>query len=186
VLGLHNPDPGERLNALAVDLRGWGDSAPALYPYDMVGWGAPDRIISYMCAALGDPLLSQRTRDALAALAWLRVQGMERIVIAGFGLAGWVALHAAAIDGNVSGVVTAYMPASLHDLVEAERYDWPAGAFWPEMLKHYDIPELAGALSCPVRIFHPLGAQKQPPAAHDPDIDAAIRELAFESEPKGK
>jgi hypothetical protein len=54
------------------------------------------------------------------------------------------------------------------------------------MLKHYDIPELAGALSCPVRIFHPLGAQKQPPAAHDPDRDAAIRELAFESEPKGK
>ena len=36
---------------LSVDLPGWGDTVPSMYPYELYGWGAPDRYISYISAA---------------------------------------------------------------------------------------------------------------------------------------
>jgi hypothetical protein len=36
--------------------------------------------------------------------------------------------------------------------LEAETYTWPADAFVPQVLLHYDLPELIAALSCPVKI----------------------------------
>ena len=38
-------------NLLTVDLRGWGDTAPAMYPYEMAGWGGIDRYLAYATAA---------------------------------------------------------------------------------------------------------------------------------------
>jgi dienelactone hydrolase len=151
--------------ALSVDLRGWGDSAPAVYPYEMAGWGSLDRYLAYATAALGDPVLAMRMRDALAALAYLRGQpGVDpaRVVISGSGLGGVVALHVAAIDGQVQGVVAWDGPASFQLLVEAEHYTWPADAFLPNVLLHYDLPELAAALPCPVSILNPLDALAAP------------------------
>ena len=47
-------------NLLTVDLRGWGDTTPAMYPYEMAGWGSVDRYLAYATAALGDPLFHAR------------------------------------------------------------------------------------------------------------------------------
>ncbi len=137
-------------------LRGWGDSAPAMYPYEMVGWGGLDRYVAYASAALGDPALAMRTRDALAALAYLRTRPeveADRIVVCGRGLGGIVALHVAACDERVSGVIVWEGLISFRSLLEAEAYAWPADAFWPGILLRYDLPELAEALACPVRIL---------------------------------
>ncbi|MCX5758807.1 MAG: hypothetical protein NTU83_09950, partial [Candidatus Hydrogenedentes bacterium] len=60
------------LAVMSVDLRGWGDSIPADLPYEMAGWGARDRWIAYVSAALGDPIFAMRVRDGMAALAYLR------------------------------------------------------------------------------------------------------------------
>jgi len=143
----------------SVDLRGWGDSAPAMYPYEITSWGSSDRCLAYMSAALGDPVMSMRIRDALAALAYLRSRpevGNEKIILSGCGLGGIVALHVAAIDGNVQGVTIWDSPASFRILLEAEQYVWPADTFMPMVLKHYDLPELAASLKCPVKIMNPL------------------------------
>jgi dienelactone hydrolase len=148
---------------LSVDLRGWGDSAPAVYPYEMAGWGGIDRYVAYATAALGDPVLAMRMRDGLAGLAFLRGQpGIDaaRIVVSGCGLGGVVALHVAAMaassDAQVYGVVAWDMPSSFRMLVEAEHYTWPADAFLPNVLLHYDLPELAAALRCRVALINPL------------------------------
>jgi pimeloyl-ACP methyl ester carboxylesterase len=144
---------------LSVDLRGWGESAPAMYPYEMAAWGGIDRYLAYASAALGDPLLSMRIRDALATLAYLRTRPEivpENIIVSGCGLAGIVALHVAAIDAQIKGTVVWDCPISFKALLEAEECTWPADAFLPRVLLHYDLPELVAALQSPVQILNPL------------------------------
>ncbi len=150
---------------LTVDVRGWGDSAPAVYPYEMAGWGSVDRTLSYMSNALGDPLMAMRIRDGLSALAWLRQRSevhLSRIVVTGCGLGGIVALHVATIAEGVHAVVTWDTLASFEMLLEAERYDWPADVFIPNLLLHYDLPELAASAACPVTMLNPLDATRKP------------------------
>ena len=147
------------VNLLTVDLRGWGDTAPAMYPYEMAGWGSLERYSAYATAALGDPVMSMRIRDALAALAWLRtrpeVDG-ARIRLAGRGLGGLVALHAAAIDHRLAGVIVWDGLSSWRSLIAADSYPWTADAFMPNVLLHYDLPDLAAAIPAPVRVHNLL------------------------------
>jgi len=144
---------------LSVDLRGWGDSAPTMYPYEMAAWGGIDRYLAYASAALGDPLLSMRIRDALATLAYLRTRPEivpGNIIVSGCGLAGIVALHVAAIDAEIKGTVVWDCPISFKALLEVEEATWPADAFVPSVLLHYDLPELVAARHSPVQILNPL------------------------------
>ena len=160
---LNIEDPG--LAVLSVDLRGWGDTKPAMYPYEMAGWGSIDRYLAYTSAALGDAVLSMRVRDALAALAYLRSQPeviSDHIVLSGCGLGGIVALHVAAIDKRIQKTVIWDTLISFRALLAEKAYTWPADAFVPRVLLHYDLPDLVRALSCPVTILGPLDGQGQP------------------------
>ncbi len=142
---------------LSVDVRGWGDTKPALYPYELAAWGGVDRFMAYISAALGDPLMAQRIRDGLAALDYLRSRSEidpAQIVVTGSELGGVVALHVAAI-GGACGVVTWDAPVSFKSLLAAEKYSWPADAFWPNLLLHYDLPELVAALPFPAAVLNP-------------------------------
>ena len=115
--------------------------------------------MAYATAALGDPVMSMRVRDALAALAYLRARpevDAHAIVLTGCGLGGMVALFVAAIDGAVAGVVTWDALVSFRALLEEEDYTWPADAFMPLVLGYFDLSELAASLLCPVRILNPL------------------------------
>ena len=80
----------------------------------------------------------------------------QAIVLTGCGLGGVVALFAAAIDGAVAGVITWDALVSFRALLEEETYTWPADAFIPNVLRHFDLPELIASLSCPVRSLNPL------------------------------
>jgi dienelactone hydrolase len=134
---------------LSVDLRGWGDTQPALYPYELADWGGVDRFMAYISAALGDPLMAQRVRDGLASLDYLRSRpevDPSQIVITGCGLGGLVALHVAALGTGVRGVVVWDALVSYRSLLETGKYTWPADTFWPNALVYYDIPELVAAL----------------------------------------
>lgn len=147
---------GDVFSLLTVDVRGWGDTTPAVYPYEMVSWGSVDRYLAYGTAALGDPVMSMRIRDALAALAWLRTRpevDPKRIVVTGCGMGAMVALHVGAIAPSLAGVVAWEGLSSVESLIGAEEYPWPADTFVPNMLQYYDLPELAAAASCPVRLF---------------------------------
>lgn len=147
-------EPAGTHHLLAVDLRGWGDTAPAVYPYELAGWGGVDRYLAYTSAALGDSVMAMRIRDGLAALAWLRTQPQARdarVVVTGCGLGAVAALHVAALaQPAVAGAVVWDGLASFRDLAGAEPYAWPADAFFPGVLRHYDLPELAAAVPGPV------------------------------------
>lgn len=156
---------GETYALLSVDLRGWGDTHPADLRYDLAGWGARDRWIGYNSAAMGDPVFGMRVRDGLAALAWLRARSdidPKRIVVGGHGMGGVVALHVASVDGQVAGVFSKEGLASFESLAGTPSYAWSAEDFFPKVLLHYDLPELAAALKLPTLIARPLDAAKQP------------------------
>ena len=146
-------------SVLSVDLRGWGDTASAVFPYEVSGWGGIDRYLAYTSAALGDSIMGMRIRDGLAVLSYLRSReevDTHRILVTGAGLGGIVAPHVAAIDASVAGAVAWDCPVEIADLVATEDYSWPAETFIPNMLKHYDLPDLAASIPAVVRVINPL------------------------------
>lgn len=148
---------------LTVDLRGWGDTAPAELPYDLAGWGGRERWIAYVSAALGDPIMVMRVRDGLAAYAWLRTRPeIRRVVVGGHSLGAVVALHVAALAGDVDGVFCNEMPASIEMLVTGEDSVWLPESYIPRMLCLYDLPDLAAMIPAPVLIHNPLDAARRP------------------------
>ncbi|MCC6694720.1 MAG: hypothetical protein IT365_03715 [Candidatus Hydrogenedentes bacterium] len=155
----------EGLAVLTVDVRGWGDSRAADERYDMAGWGSRERWLAYVNAALGDSVMAMRIRDGVAALVHLRCRpeiDPERIVIGGRGLGAAIALHVAAIDGKAAGMFALDGLASFESLASSESYTWSPEAFYPNVLIHYDLPELVAALPMPVLIANPLDAAKNP------------------------
>lgn len=144
-----------------VDLRGWGDTRPAFVPYDMPGWAARERWLGYVSSALGDHVLAMRIRDGLSALAWLRAQPQidpARVVVGGRGMGGVVALHVAAIDGATAGAFALESLATFESLCTAGECAYPHDAYLADVLLHYDLPDLAGAIRAPVLIASPRGA----------------------------
>jgi len=139
-----------------------------MYPYEMAGWGSADRYPAYTSAALGDSVMAMRIRDGLSALAYLRtrpeVDG-ERTVVTGRGVGGIVALHVAAIDRRVRGIVVWDSLVSSRSLLEADSYVWPADVFVPNVLPHHDLPELISALPCDVAVLNPLDGAGNPLSA---------------------
>ena len=86
-----------------------------------------------------------------------------RLIVVGRGLGGSVALMAAALcEGELGGVVTWDGLTSFQSLAEEEGYTWPAGAFLPDVLVHFDLPELMRGLPCPVAVLNPLDAAREP------------------------
>jgi pimeloyl-ACP methyl ester carboxylesterase len=156
-----------RLRAVfTVDLRGWGDSRPTPTPFDIAGWSGNGRPLAYLSNAMGEGLFAMRVRDALAALAYLRSRAEvdpAEIVVAGHGMGAVVALHVAALEDPLRGVIADSPLARFQELAESESYTWPPDAFVPEVLKHYDLPELLAGLSpLPTLVANPLDAVCQP------------------------
>ncbi len=154
---------------MSVDLRGWGDTEPACLPYEIASWGNSDRWISYLSAAMGDHIFAQRIRDGAAALAYLKSReeiDAHRVVIGGYGLGGAVALHVALLDKEIAGVFTVNSLWSFESLAAFEHYDWSLSAFFPYVLRYYDLPELLQQCKVPVLVVNAFDAAKEP---IDPD-----------------
>ncbi len=177
---------GPHAAVMSVDLRGWGDSTPAVYPYEMAGWGGVDRYLAYATAALGDPVLAMRARDGLAALAYLRERpeiDPARIMVTGCGLGGVVALLVAAADGGAAGLVTWDALVSFHSLLQTTDYRWPADAFLPNALLYCDLPELVAALPCPSAILNPRdGAGVPLDCAAMEELNAGLATTTYRNE----
>jgi hypothetical protein len=52
--------------------------------------------------------------------------------------------------------------AAFELLATSPAYTWPLDAFLPNVLEHYDLPELCAGLDRPVLIARPLDAEQKP------------------------
>lgn len=149
---------------LSVDLRGWGDAALTPVLYDMAPWSGPDRATSYIAASLGDGLLAQRVRDGAAATRWFAAQpdvDARRIVLAGRGLGGIVAILVAALVPGIRGTLCLDTPESVEAVVRSPRVVEPLDLFLPNLLRHADVAELSAAVG-DVRFVRPRKANGMP------------------------
>ncbi|MGI8913048.1 MAG: acetylxylan esterase [Chloroflexota bacterium] len=155
---------------LAVDLRGWGETAwvPEIFGFsperrDLLG---AENMLSYISYLLGHSHVAQRVQDTLGVLAYLRSRpdiATDRLTLIGRGGGAVVALHAAALDGALHAVATYDAFATYRSLIDAPWSVHPVADFLPGVLLHYDLPELAAALA-PTRVLHlnPQDARGEP------------------------
>ena len=131
---------------LAVDVRGFGETAPA----------KPKRYwnneypIAYMGIHLARPLIGQRTEDVLAAMEVL-VRRKEidpaKVRLVGIGRGGPVALHAAALDERFAEVLLERSIASWMDVVATPMCKRQLGGIVAGALERYDLPDLVRAIA---------------------------------------
>jgi pimeloyl-ACP methyl ester carboxylesterase len=142
----------------APDLRGTGETAAG----GALG-GAPDHTPAEQALWIGRPLLGQWTFDVLCLLDWLAVQPAldpRRVVAAGIGQAGLVALCAAGVlEERLAGALVLGGPVSY---VTEEAYGPGTfmGLLAPGILKWADVPQLA-ALVAPRRLVLADGVTPQ-------------------------
>lgn len=133
------------ITVVAADLRGLGDLTGE------VGRGNPfytqphasEEDFAWASLMLGEPLLAQRVNDIVALL---RAHRGQRVILAAAGHVTVPALWAASIEPGadtlfLSGGLTTY-----RSIVETEEYRHTLANFLPGVLKHTDLPQIAGAL----------------------------------------
>lgn len=159
----HLDRSGPKSTLLAVDLRGWGDTAPAFAPFENVNWGGPDRFVAYVSASLADPVEAGRLRDAWQVMRAIVPTG--RNILHAVGAAGPVALHLAVLTQAFDAVVLHAAPGSYADLLATDELNWPHDLILPGVLRHYDLPLLATAAGCPVYWLNPQDGAGTPLSA---------------------
>jgi cephalosporin-C deacetylase-like acetyl esterase len=150
-----------------ADVRGFGETmSPRNVREQGVDYFDPrdgmDADLTYASFFLGRPLLGMRVDDALKVAEYVRSRPdveLARIVAAGRGWGGVVALFAAAIDPHVSGVVVEGVPASYAEAARSELYNLPASLMLPGVLREFDLPDAVGAIAPrPVLVLDPVDA----------------------------
>jgi hypothetical protein len=100
---------------------------------------------------LGRPLLGQRVTDLLAVTRV--VERGRRVVMAARGAMTVPALFAAAVEQRIHTLYLAGGPPSYRSIIEREEYSEPFGNFLFDVLRHTDLPQLAGSIVAPRRVI---------------------------------
>jgi cephalosporin-C deacetylase-like acetyl esterase len=131
----------------AMDVRGTGESQPDtcganqfLRPY------GSDYFLSAHSLMLGRPYLGQKTHDVLRVIDWLKALGHEEIHLAGRGWGAQPAAFAALLHDSVKAVTLKNALTSYLELAQTEDYQWPFAIMLPNVLAHFDLPEVHAAL----------------------------------------
>jgi cephalosporin-C deacetylase-like acetyl esterase len=131
---------------LAVDVRGYGETGPrpgaggysSLYQLFMRGY------------LLGKPLAGMQVADLLRAFDYLAGRAgidRSRIAILGKGNGGLLALHAAALEPRIAKVAAEGSVLSYMSIARAPQHEGVLEVVVPGVLKDYDLPDLARAIT---------------------------------------
>lgn len=139
------------------NLRGIGDLTPEFgrSTAEYARSHATEENYAWASLILGKPMLGQWVTDVLAVLAAVRQRG-RRIVLAAAGKLTVPALMAAALDGSLAGVHLNGGVISFQSVVETENYRHSFANFVPGLLRHTDLPEIAGTLKTKLVLAGPV------------------------------
>jgi dienelactone hydrolase len=138
---------------LSIDPRGMGETAPSASSAQRnyrgfmqdgeVGW-------FYQALRSGNTLVGLRTRDVLAAVEYLLSRAEvdpRRISAIGHGPGGLLALYAAALDERIRAAAVTGGLLSYAAILESELFTHRIGVFVPGVLRHFDLPDVAGLVA---------------------------------------
>ncbi|WP_321470593.1 acetylxylan esterase [uncultured Paludibaculum sp.] len=131
---------------LAIDLSGWGESAP---PAGKSGYSG-DWQLAQRAMLIGRPLPGIQTLEALRAYDFLRTRpGVDpsKISITGIRDGGMIALYATALEPRIASATVKEMMASFMTLARAKVHKDRIGSVVPGVLSEFDLPDLALAIA---------------------------------------
>jgi cephalosporin-C deacetylase-like acetyl esterase len=153
----------EGRSVLAVDLRGWGETAPGKPAANRPGSFGVDSKEFFLGVHLNRPLLGQRVYDVLSIVASLASEKEQQFELIGIGAAGPVALHAAAMETRIAATTARRSIASWTSVAMTPLTVNQLANVVPGVLKHYDLPEVAAAIAPrKVSVVDPLDPRGQP------------------------
>lgn len=163
-----------------IDVRGRGDCAIAYPPRGRFYF--PNRIpneayLTWFTLMLGRPLLGGQVYDTLRALDYLRSRpdAGGAVSLVGDGPHGVIALYAAALDGRVGRVALRQTVADYRSLALAERYTQPFGIYAYNILREYDLPDVARAAAPrPVLLLDPVTPLGEPAGQAASDLYKSV------------
>jgi len=131
----------------AMDVRGIGESRPDICGRNQFyqEYGS-DYFLSAHSLMLGRPYLGQKTLDVLRVLDWLKANGHEEVHLAGRGWGALPAAFAGLLHPNVKNVSLRNALGSYTDIAQTEDYHWPYAFMLPNVLAHFDLPDVYRAL----------------------------------------
>jgi dienelactone hydrolase len=134
---------------LALDLRGFGETAPGMANPKKPGFFGTDFNETFLGIHLNRPLLGQRVYDLLSVLQALESSGSppRQYAVIGVGAAGPVVLHAAALDSRIKQVTLEQALVSWSAVVRTPITYNQLTNVVPGALKTYDLPDLAALIA---------------------------------------
>jgi hypothetical protein len=135
---------------LALDLRGWGETAPAKSPPNRPDYWGADWKEAFLGLHLNRPLLGQRVFDLLSIVGQLQEKEAGHplnLGVIGVGAAGPVVLHAAALHSDLKSITVERAVLSWSAVVRTPISNGQLANVVPGALKYYDLPDLAALLA---------------------------------------
>ncbi len=162
---------------VAVDVRGIGETRPS-HPPQSIATNKFSQLfdvetaMSYMAWSMDQSLLGMRVQDVVRAVDYIATRqeaDAGNVHVIGKGTGGLWCLYAAALDPRIGSLISVRSLLSCRSLAQSDRYLYGADVFVPDMLLHFDLPQVAAAIaSRPLVLIYPADAMKK-----DVDEDSA-------------
>jgi cephalosporin-C deacetylase-like acetyl esterase len=151
---------GGKTTTISLALRGLGAPGAKANPMDMKN--------AMLGLHLNRPLVGQRVEDVLAVLN-SEPYRKAKVRLFAQGATGIVALHAAALEPRIQSVEIENMVVSWDKIVRTPTATNQAPSVVPNVLKVYDLPELALSIMdrCEITLRSCVDAQQKPIAVDD-------------------
>jgi cephalosporin-C deacetylase-like acetyl esterase len=137
---------------LAIDPRGWGESAPH---ETMTAGYHTDYQVAMRAILVGKSMSGMQTFDVLNAFHYLASRpdiDPEQISVRAQGIASNIGIFAAALEPGIHTVLCEAEPMSFLQMTEMKLYNLPPGVIVPGILRDLDLPDLEHALGARFRI----------------------------------
>jgi cephalosporin-C deacetylase-like acetyl esterase len=121
--------------------------------------------MAYAAWSMDRSLLGMRVQDVVRCVDYtMQRKGVDRrrLHVIGKGQAGLWCLYAAALDDRIPNLICTNSLLSYRLLAQSDRYLYGADVFVPEVLQHFDLPDVAAALAPrPLAFIEPKDAMKK-------------------------
>ncbi|WP_260704091.1 alpha/beta hydrolase [Edaphobacter flagellatus] len=137
---------------LAIDPRGWGESAP---PNRMISGYRSDYQLAMHAILVGKSIPGMQTLDVLSAFRYLATRSdinPGAISLHTVGFACNIGLFAATIEPHIRTVVCDKQPMSYLAITELPLYNLPPEVIVPGVLRDFDIPDITRLLGSRLHI----------------------------------
>jgi cephalosporin-C deacetylase-like acetyl esterase len=155
---------------VGADVRGIGETKP---PHMGVTFGMPayrflfdaEAGVSLMAWYMDESVFAMRVADILRTVDYVLGRpdvDSKNLRLIGQGAGALWAMHAAAIDQRITSVVAERGLISYRSLTQTDRYLHNSAIFMRDVLKHYDLPQVAAAIAPrPLTLVSPVDPMKR-------------------------